>query len=122
SSASTPLSNSTHDRVPYDFVQLKAQADGQAICQDPFHKLPGLQTLPLFLRILVYRGKHHLMDALGKTIGTSKLAGKLVIPATGDHELDFVFREQLVEVTRIESFGFAGIRAFDVNNLDDFLG
>ena len=72
------------------------------------------------VRVFEDRREQHLMHALRELMALREIAGKIVIAAAGNHKLDFVLLVDCVEIGRIEGVRFAGIRAFYIDNLDDF--
>ena len=62
------------------------------------------------------------MDALGEPVARREIAREIIIPAAGNHKLDFVIAADRFEICRVKGFRLARIRALHVHDLDDLAG
>src|SRR5579875_217285 len=113
--------HSFHRRIPNEFVQLQPEANRQSMRQNPFREMARIQPIPAARRVREYRRKNHLTNPRRQPVPGNEIAGEIIIAAAGNHEFNFVLFVQCAEVGHVESAAFAGIRAFHVDNLNDFL-
>ena len=82
--------------IPDEFVNLKAQADGKAVGQNPLRQFAGIQQA-LASRTLALRGrpergrKMQVGDALRQAVAAEKIAGEFVVAAAGEDEFGSAF-------------------------------
>src|SRR5579862_9527820 len=110
-------SNSPCRWVPYEFMQLQAESHGQSVGENPFDELARIQSRPTARGVLEDRREQHLVHARRELVALRELPCEIVIPAAGDHKLDFIFLVDRVEVGEVECVRLAGIRAFHIDDL-----
>src|SRR5579863_283712 len=63
--------------------------------------------------------KQHFANPLCQTVSPREIAREIIIPAAGNHKLDFVARSQNLKIGHVESARLTGVGTLDVHYFDD---
>src|SRR4051794_37837240 len=103
-------------------MYLQTQPDVQPVLQYPLRQQARIKLAvgAIALRARVFEKSRGKQDARGlafELMLAGEVAGKFIILAAGEHELDLVARRERVEVGKAKRSAFTRTRTLDVHNL-----